>query len=166
MQIKLLCLIWRLWMSPFISCMIACSAWRGYRVMDQNAEGCWLRREHLKQKHERKQQYWRDNKTGVGSALRLSLGCLLELGKLSYLIWKRTSKGIYWNRNLDMWPTDRCFIAIFWVLAGVCQPSSTFWSVTLQPVGADQATIWQIKGGIPGFHRRHIRLICQKRLQS
>ena len=50
--------------------------------------------------------------------------------------------------------------------SGVNQHTSTFWSVTLQPVGADQATIWQMKGDIPSFHMRHRRLICTKRLQS
>ena len=57
-------------------------------------------------------------------------------------------------------------MTIFWGLPEVCQPPSTFWSVTLQPVGADQATIWQMKGDIPSFHMRHRRLICTKRLQS
>ena len=37
-QIKLLCLIWKLWMSPFICCMVAFSAPRGYRVTDQEVE--------------------------------------------------------------------------------------------------------------------------------
>ena len=50
--------------------------------------------------------------------------------------------------------------------SGVNQHTSTFWSVTLQPVGADQATIWQIEGDISSFHMRHRRLICTKRLQS
>ena len=47
-QIKLLCLIWKLWMSSFICCMAACSAPRGYRVTDLNVEGWWMRPAHLK----------------------------------------------------------------------------------------------------------------------
>ena len=49
--------------------------------------------------------------------------------------------------------------------SGVNQHTSTFWSVTLQPVGADQATMWQIKGDIPSIHIRHRRLISIHRLQ-
>ena len=52
---------------------------------------------------------------------------------------------------------------ILWC-AGVYQYASTIWSVTLQPVGADQATIWQIKEDIHSYHMRHERLFCSKRL--
>ena len=98
--------------------MVACSAPKGYRVMDQNVEGCWLRREHLMQKQEGKQQYWRDKKTGLASAHCLSLGCFQELGELLYLIWKRTSKAIWWFMNLDIWSTDRYFMTIIWDALG------------------------------------------------
>ena len=50
--------------------------------------------------------------------------------------------------------------------SGVYQQSSIFWSVTLQPAGANQATIWQMKGDIPSFHMRHWRLSSIHRLQS
>ena len=56
-------------------------------------------------------------------------------------------------------------MTIFWGLAGVCQPPSTFWPVTLQPVVADQATIWHMKGDILSFHMRYRRLISIHRLQ-
>ena len=49
--------------------------------------------------------------------------------------------------------------------SGVCQPPSTFWSVTLQPLGTEQATIWQMKGDIPSFHMRYRGLISIHRLQ-
>ena len=49
--------------------------------------------------------------------------------------------------------------------SGVNQHSSTFWSVTLQPVGADQATMWQMEGDIPSIHIRHRRLFSIHRLQ-
>ena len=49
--------------------------------------------------------------------------------------------------------------------SGVNQHASTFWSVTLQPVGADQATMWQMKGDIPSIHIRHRRLISIHRFQ-
>ena len=52
---------------------------------------------------------------------------------------------------------------ILWC-ARVYQYASTIWSVTLQPVGADQATIWQIKEDIHSYHMRHERLLCSKRL--
>ena len=56
-------------------------------------------------------------------------------------------------------------MTIFWGLPGVCQTSSTFWSITLQPVAAGQPSIWQIKGDIPSFHMRYRRLISIRRLQ-
>ena len=56
-------------------------------------------------------------------------------------------------------------MTIFWGLAGVCQPPSTFWSVTLQPMGTDQATIQHLKGDIPSFHMRYRGLISIHRLQ-
>ena len=56
-------------------------------------------------------------------------------------------------------------MTIFWGLAGVCQPPSSFWSVTLQPVDAYQATIWQMKGDILSFYMRYRRLISIHRLQ-
>ena len=48
MQINLLCLIWKLGMSPFICHMVAWSAPTGCRVTDQNVEVCWLTPEHSK----------------------------------------------------------------------------------------------------------------------
>ena len=39
-QIMLLYLIWKLWMSPFIWCMVAWSASRGCRVTDHNVRVC------------------------------------------------------------------------------------------------------------------------------
>ena len=48
--------------------------------------------------------------------------------------------------------------------SGVCQPPSTFWSVTLQPLGTEQATIWQMKGDILSFHMRYRGLISIHRL--
>ena len=49
--------------------------------------------------------------------------------------------------------------------SGVCQHPSTFLSITMQPHGADQATIWQMKGDIPSFHIRYGRLRFIHRLQ-
>ena len=39
-----------------------------------------------RKQNKRKQQYCSELKTGVASALRLSLGCLLEFSRLPYLI--------------------------------------------------------------------------------
>ena len=49
--------------------------------------------------------------------------------------------------------------------SGVYQHLSTFWSITLQHLGADQATIPHMKGHCCSFHMRHRNLICNKRLQ-
>ena len=45
------------------------------------------------------------------------------------------------------------------------QHTLTLWSVTLQPLEADQATIHQMKGDIHSFHMRYSSMICHKRLQ-
>ena len=50
--------------------------------------------------------------------------------------------------------------------AGVCQHPSTFWSVTLQSLGADQATIQKMKEDFLSFHMRHETLICCNRLHT
>ena len=102
---------------------------------------------------------------GIPLHFGLSLCNPLEQIRLPYGKWKRTSRAICWYRNLDIWPTDRYFMTIFWGLAGVCQTPSSFWSVTLQPVGADEATIWQMKGDILSFHMRYGRLNSIHRLQ-
>ena len=50
--------------------------------------------------------------------LWLSLDCLLELGKLSYLIWKRRFRATCWYQNIHHCPTDKYFMIIFWELLG------------------------------------------------
>ena len=50
--------------------------------------------------------------------------------------------------------------------AGLNQVTSTFWPVTLQPLGADHATIPHMKGDCYTFHMRYTSMICYKRLQS
>ena len=50
--------------------------------------------------------------------------------------------------------------------AGLNWLSSTFWPITLQPVGVDWATIPHMKGDIHSYHMRHERLICSKRLHG
>ena len=49
--------------------------------------------------------------------------------------------------------------------SGVYQHSFTFWSVTLQPLAADQSTISHIKGKMDSFHMRYRIMICYQRLQ-
>ena len=50
--------------------------------------------------------------------------------------------------------------------SGVYRQSFTFWSVTLQPLGAYRYTIPHMKEDIHSFHMRYISMICYKRLQS
>ena len=54
---------------------------------------------------------------------------------------------------------------ILWC-AGVYQQPPTFRSVTLQPVGVDKATIWQIKENFLSFDMMYVRSICPKRLHG
>ena len=43
--------------------------------------------------------------------------------------------------------------------SGVNQHPSTFWSVILQPLGADQSTIPHMKGDIHSFYGKYISMI-------
>ena len=60
-----------------------------------------------------------------------------------------------------------CFAYCFaqWCPPGVCRHPSSFWSVTLQPLGADQSTIPHMKGDLHSFHMRYISMLCSRRLQ-
>ena len=153
-------------MSSFRWGMIACLTTR-----DSQVTGWELR--HLQFSHHSRHVFetGRNNSTRVMwkqellQPLWLSLDCLLELGKLSYLIWKRTSKATCWYQNLDHRPTDRYFMIIFWRPPGVYKSSSTFWPLTLQPLEVYWATVQQMKGHIHGFHMRYISIPSPKRLQ-
>ena len=104
-------------------------------------------------------------KTGGVSALRLSLGCFLELGELSYLIWKRTFRAIYWYKNQDHCPTDRYFMIIFWRPAGVWKQPTLFCLSLCNPLahirlpyirwkGTSIALIWgMVACPVPGIYR-------------
>ena len=48
----------------------------------------------------------------------------------------------------------------------IWQCDSTFWSTTVQPLVADEATMQYLKGDMYSFIMRHKSLICQQRLQS
>ena len=52
-----------------------------------------------------------------------------------------------------------------WRSPGVCILPSSFWSITLKCLDADQSTIPNMKGDILSFHMRHRSMICSKRLQ-
>ena len=49
--------------------------------------------------------------------------------------------------------------------SGVYQQSFTFWSVTLQPLGAYRYTIPHMKGDIHSFNMRYNSMTCTKTLQ-
>ena len=49
--------------------------------------------------------------------------------------------------------------------SGVYQQSFTFWSVTLQLIGAYRYTIPHMKGDIHSFNMRYNSMTCTKRLQ-
>ena len=64
-------------------------------------------------------------------------------------------------------PLKQCFAYCFahWRSPGVCILPSSFWSITLKCLDADQSTIPNMKGDILSFHMRHRSMICSKRLQ-
>ena len=49
---------------------------------------------------------------------------------------------------------------------GVCQHLSLFWSVTLQPLGAEQSAVYHVKENSNTFHMRYSSMICTKGLQK
>ena len=63
-------------------------------------------------------------------------------------------------------PTDRYYLNVFRGLADLQELPSIFWSVSLQPLVADQATIQPIEGDMYIFHMRHISIMWYMRLQS
>ena len=60
-----------------------------------------------------------------------------------------------------------CFAYCYaqWCSPGVCRHASSFWSVTLQPLGADKSTIPHMKGNLHSFHMMCISMPCSRRLQ-
>ena len=75
----------------------------------------------------------------------------------------------FWNFLIDRYKLSLVQITQFHMgleCSGVYQQSFTFWSVTLQPLGAYRSTIPHMKGDIHSFHMRYISMICYKRLQS
>ena len=90
--------------------MVASSAPRSDWVRDQIGEACFEagRRNSTR-------LMW---KHGLHQPLWLSLGCFSELGRLSYLIWKRGLRATCWYENQDCNPTDRYFMIIFWYSPG------------------------------------------------
>ena len=105
-------------------------------------------------------------KQGLPQPFCLSPGCFPELGKLSYLIWKRGFRAICWYNFFEFFQANRYYLSMFLSGSRVCHITSTIWSVTLQPLGADQATIPHMKGDWYSFHMRYSSMICYKRLLS
>ena len=105
-------------------------------------------------------------KQGLSQPFCLSPGCFPELGKLSYLIWKRGFRAICWYNFFEFFQANRYYLSMFLSGSRVCHITSTIWSVTLQPLGADHATIPHMKGDWYSFHMRYSSMICYKRLLS
>ena len=104
-------------------------------------------------------------KQGLPQPFCLSPGCFSELGKLSYLIWKRGFRAICWSKIFEFFQPNRYFLNILLSGSGVYYRSSRFWSVTQSLHVADQATIPHMKGDIHSYHMRHGSMISSKRLQ-
>ena len=58
-----------------------------------------------------------------------------------------------------------CFAYCFaqWCSPGVCRHPSSFWSVTLQPLGADQTTIPHMKAYMPLYPMRYGKFLSYKK---
>ena len=98
-------------------------------------------------------------KQGVPEPLCTSLGCFSELGKLSYLIWKRRVWAICWSKNFEFFQSKSYYLSIFLSSAGLLQVTFTFCSTThLFPRGK-KATIPHFNQHIQGFHMTPIAWI-------
>ena len=110
-------------MSSFIWCMVAWCAPRRHWVIDQNVRDvCRPQKCSLCEAVSKTVLFWCEN----GSSEGMSLGCLLELVRLSYLIWKRRFRATCWYENQDHCPTDRYFMIIFWCPPGVWKHATLF----------------------------------------
>ena len=70
-------------------------------------------------------------KQGLPQPFCLSPGCFSELGKLSYLIWKRGFRAICWYIFLIFFQANRYYLSMFLSCSRVCHMSSTISYVTL-----------------------------------
>ena len=71
----------------------------------------------------------------------------------------------FWNFLIDRYKLSQVQITQFHMgleCSGVYQQSLTFWSVTLQPLGAYRSTIPHMKGNIHSFHMRYSSLLLTK----
>ena len=71
----------------------------------------------------------------------------------------------FWNFLIDRYKLSQVQITQFHMgleCSGVYQQSLTFWSVTLQPLGAYRSTIPHMKGDIHSFHMRYGSLLLTK----
>ena len=71
----------------------------------------------------------------------------------------------FWNFLIDRYKLSQVQITQFHMgleCSGVYQQSLTFWSVTLQPLGAYRSTIPHMKGDIHSFHMRYSSLLLTK----
>ena len=71
----------------------------------------------------------------------------------------------FWNFLIDRYKLSLVQITQFLMgleSSGVYQQSFTFWSVTLQPLGAYRSTIPHMKGDIHSFHMRYGSLLLTK----
>ena len=152
MEINFLYLIWKLGMSPFICHIEAWSAPRGCRVTEQNVESDW-------------------QTPGRPQNMVIKY---LSVGQISRFLYQQIALDVLFQMRYDSFPNSNkqpndslkaetppvfshlkhCFAYCFaqWCPPGVCRHPSSFWSVTLQPLGADQSTIPHMKGDIHSFN--------------
>ena len=161
----LIYLIWKLWMCPFICCTVAQYTSRGCRVRGQNVEL------HLKTPGGRQNMIIKYLSVGQGSWFSNQQVALNVLFHMRYDSMPYSKKQPSDNLRAETPPVFTPFKHSFaycsaqWCPPGVCRHPSPFWSVTLQPLGADQSTIPHMKGDLHSFHMRYISMLCSRRLQ-
>ena len=158
-------LIWKLWMYPFICCTVAKYTSRGCRVRGKNVEL------HFKTPGGRQNMIIKYLSVGLWSWFLHQQEALNVLFHLRYDSMPNSKKQPSDRLSAETPPVFTPFKHSFaycsaqWCPPGVCRYPSSFWSVTLQPLGADQSTIPHMKGDLHSFHMRYISMPCSRRLQ-
>ena len=157
--VRLIYLIWKPCISSFKCHMVAWSVPMGCRVTDQNVEGdCQTpgRPQNMVIKYLSVGQMSRFlyQQIALDVLFQMRYGSLHNSNKEQSVSLKAEATPVFTSKQ-------DCFAYCFaqWCSPGVCRHPSSFWSVTLQPLGADQSTIPHMKGDIHSFHGKYISMI-------
>ena len=103
MNINIFGLMWKRKIWAFIWVMVACSPTCNGCVATQNVEAVGGGQGNTAKNREQNNKTAVVIKQGMVQSLCLSFGYLLELGELSYIIWKRRIRATCWLKNFEIY---------------------------------------------------------------